>query len=298
MLKGIIKDLADFLSDHTNLQSLPLLFVAALLAISFNLLIGSIVEKMGTEFGIVVPIILFVIVFISLLVLLGFAKARRDKNETISVVPQPAARGEKTIIKRINSVAILKDVTENVNRPLFGDEMPEDNEVYASLNPDYPRSIAIWSETETKFVGYATIWPVSDTTAQRLLSGALKEVDMKATDILSGPAQKSANYAYIPGVAVLDALTPRGKRRGGKLILHFLFFILDTFFLSDTNRKSLTILAIGFTEQGVKLCKERFKMTIHDSVEVGGGVYKPIYKVTLTAKDLSELLKDYPGYAS
>ena len=56
-------------------------------------------------------------------------------------------------------------------------EFSANEEVYKSFERNPRRSLALYSEDEKKFVGFASFWPITDTAAKKLMEGSISEND-------------------------------------------------------------------------------------------------------------------------
>jgi hypothetical protein len=162
-----------------------------------------------------------------------------DEQEQLRVVP-------------VTSDEILVSV-QNVVRLVFEEETPPDEEIFASFKINNRRSVALYDAGVSKYVGFASIWPVRDDVAEKIMNGEISEKEFKTEYMLPSNANQDANYALIPGVAVLDAGSAQGIRRARVLMAGFREFILKEF-LAKQDRE-MTIFATAYSPAGEKWCK-------------------------------------------
>ena len=91
----------------------------------------------------------------------------------------------------------------------------------------------------------------------------------------------------MPGVAVIGAETNRGRRSGAKLMRSFRQMVKEEFF--KASRRSITILAVGFSKDGVKWC-QRLRLEQKTMVKYADNKWYPLFVKKVTAKDLEDWL--------
>jgi hypothetical protein len=186
-----------------------------------------------------------------------------------------------------NNAKVQHIVQDELVPAIFGAAAtPDAREVHDSFRHNSRRSIALYSETEGRYVGYAALWPIIDDVAEQMLRGEFPEERLLSKHILPSGQNAVAKYGLIPGIGVLGAGTAKGFYRGMKLSEGFRQFILDEF-LRDPNRE-MVIFATAFTITGDKMC-QKLKMTVHAMVESSDRKMHPVYARTIKRADLGSV---------
>lgn len=158
----------------------------------------------------------------------------------------------------IETEAQLREIQEGVVADIFGSYTPPDEEVYRIFRKNPRRSIGLYSDDEGAFVGFASIWPITAEAANAIKRGERVEEDLTIDDIIPADQNMAAEFAVIPGIAVLPNDRGETEQRGVRLILAFGKFIGNEY-LSGRGR-SIEIIASAFSRDGLAMCR-KFEMT-------------------------------------
>lgn len=115
-----------------------------------------------------------------------------------------------------------------------------------------PFAMTILTDSHNKFVGYFDILPLKTDFGKDLISGNVKEKDIRHYDILSPDQMSNTEYIYVAGVSVKDQLTQTGRKHGAILIYAAMVY-LETFYDLSTPKK---IYAIAATECGKNILQK------------------------------------------
>ncbi|HTW33738.1 MAG TPA: hypothetical protein VMD53_03895 [Rhizomicrobium sp.] len=184
----------------------------------------------------------------------------------------------------ITTLAVLKIIQEQVVPAIFGTSTPPNEEVYAMYEKNSRRSIALYSDNERAYVGFASIWLLTDAAADKLLRGEANENQLTRYEILPYEQKNVANYAIIPGIGVMEPQTEKGRARAKKLIFDFKRFIEKEYF--DSSDKTLTIIATGYSTPGTRWCEDFFKMKFERMIDFGNNERHPLYSMKVTRETL------------
>jgi hypothetical protein len=187
----------------------------------------------------------------------------------------PQLQIEQLSTVKVSSLEQLKRIQERLVPRLFGEATPPNERIYKMFSKNSHCTLALYSEDEQDYVGFATIWPLTDAAASKMMAGVLLEEQLTEKDILPASENHSTRFAIVPGVAVLDRQNAQGYRRGLKLMRAFRAFIADEY-LQDDDR-TMELLAVAYGEDGVKWC-ERLGMVVETIIHHGSGLSLPLYR--------------------
>ena len=221
-----------------------------------------------------------------LLFLLGYIAfyAREVRRYGLSM-PTPS-KGEDLAVLPIDSLDLLRDVQERIVPAIFQDASPPSAEVYKMFERNDRRSIGLYSRDRNQMVGFASCWPLTPEAAEAMKAGTLIEEHLVADHLLPAAQNAHAEHILIPGVAVMDAETSLGARRGMVLMYAMRRFLIEEF-LSHPGR-SIEIIATAARGKGEEWC-ERAGMTLHRVIDHGDGMPLPLYVKRFTLSDLIRL---------
>ncbi|WP_422056743.1 hypothetical protein [Sphingomonas sp.] len=240
------------------------------------------VENMGLG-KLVVYAILAALVLVFLLGYIAFY-AREIGRYGLSM--PPPAHGEELVILPIDSLALLRDIQERIVPAIFQGATPPNDEVYRMFERNQRRSIGLYSKDQAQMVGFASCWPITREAAEAIKAGTLIEEDLTAEQLLPTAQNREAEYVIVPGVAVMEADTRRGARRGMALMYGLRRFIIEEY-LHHPDR-SVELIATAARGKGEEWCK-RIGMTLHRVVDHGDGQPLPLYVKRVTLADLLRL---------
>lgn len=121
------------------------------------------------------------------------------------------------------------------------------------------------------------------------MEGSITEEDLVAEDILPAAENSTAKFALVPAVAVIEAGTKRGFRRGLKLMLSFRRFLKEEYFSAPD--RSITVIAMGYSDDGEKWC-ERLHLEKKTMVKYPDNKWYPLFVKQVTRKDLKHFLDE------
>jgi hypothetical protein len=158
---------------------------------------------------------------------------------------------ERLRVIAIETEAQLREIQEGVVAEVFGSYTPPDEEVYRIFRRNPRRSIGLYSDDLSRFVGFASIWPITEEAAVAIKKGERVEEDLTANDILPVAENATARFAVIPGIAVLP--DERGTdARGAVLLPAFRRFIIAEYL--PGRGRSIELIASAFSKDGLWLC--------------------------------------------
>lgn len=213
---------------------------------------------------------------------------RRDIFKRVSLPSRPI--GEKLTTVKINSLSLLKIIQEEVVPEIFGTATPPKEMIYESFKKNPCRSIGLYSKDEQKFVGFASFWPITEEAAKKLMDGTKTEEDLQVEDMLPAAENATAKFALIPGVGVIDPETKKGFKRGLKLMLYFRQFLKAEYF-GDPER-SITVLAMGYTNDGEKWC-QRLHLEKITMVKYPDDTWYPLFAKQVTRRGLDDFVDEF-----
>ena len=187
------------------------------------------------------------------------------KDQGFSELLRPA---ERLRVIPIETEAQLREIQEGVVAEVFGSYTPPDEEVYRIFRKNSRRSIGLYSDDLGAFVGFASIWPITPEAARAIKSGERVEEDLTVDDILAGDNNAVAEFAVIPGIAVVPNGAGKTNERGTRLLRAFGGFIGQEY-LSGSGR-SIELIASAFSTDGLAMCN-KFRMTPLGSFDHGSG---------------------------
>ena len=168
-------------------------------------------------------------------------------------LPDFGAAPERLSIVPLETEAQLRDIQTRVVPEVFGSYTPPDEQVYRIFAKNRATTIGLFSTDLNRFVGFATIWPLTPAAAADIKSGKRVEEELTADDIVPLEANATARYAVIPGIAcVRDAARPGSRERGAALLEGFAEFVLREY-LAD-RAHALQLIASAFSKDGLRMC--------------------------------------------
>ena len=114
------------------------------------------------------------------------------------------------------------------------------------------------SDSRGRLVGFASCFPLRAGIYNRLrlgegVPGGLSEPDICADHVLADADYAETEVLFIPGVAVLDRGTFRGKVRAAALACDFVEHIKDTYTPAVRANGGITIFLVGLTTEGRRM---------------------------------------------
>lgn len=200
--------------------------------------------------------------------------------------PDSWRRAERLHVIAYQQERIMKQIQQDLTHEIFGDSTPDDRVVSELFKKNNRKSVGLYSDDEQAFVGFATIWPLTDEAAADILSGARDETKIVADDLLPPNMNKNARYCLIAAIGVKDAGTKLGKQRAVVLIKGFRRFFLNEFVGRRSTAK--TIIAIAEPD-GEKWCEYLGMKRVAIVVSVSG--QRPLYVAEFKPKEIEDLLE-------
>jgi hypothetical protein len=281
-----LSEMRDFIQRKTEAQAVVVALIVGILLFAITEFFESGIRELGTEEKVPEWQIYLGIILIAIASMAAYLFVKRGEIFGLpAMMPDPSAsKGESLHIVPISNLTILKTIQEQLVPELFGEgASPANEEVYKSYENNPRRSIALYSDDEKRFVGFASIWPLDDAVAKDMMEGKITENQIKSEHILPDTRNADANFALIPAIGVLDYKSEQGPRRALKLMYAFRRFIQQEFF-KDPNR-SMTVLAVGFSPHGVKWC-DGLQMESKTMIPYADGTSHPLYAKRITAGDV------------
>lgn len=233
-------------------------------------------------FGCVLMIILAYFAF-------SFRQYRSElRPEQLPILEDPPSAEILSVVP-VSDEQTLRQVTRDVVQVVFPGAAPPLKEVVAGLARNKHATLALYSEGVGP-VGFASFWPLKEEAAREMLAGRKGEKKLKRDDILPQEENNSAEYAYVPGIAVLDAGSPEGKHRAHALLYAFRDFILQNYYSPDgvfDPDRTITVFAFIYSTAGQRAAK-LLKLSLHGHVNDGGEIF-PIYSRRISGKEMKEL---------
>lgn len=160
---------------------------------------------------------------------------------------------ERLSLVPLETEAQLREIQTRVVPEVFGSYTPPDEQVYRIFAKNRATTIGLFSADLNRFVGFATIWPLTPQAAAEIKAGKRVEEDLTADDVLPSEANAGAAHAIVPGIACIrDAARPGSRERGALLLTGFADFVLREY-LSDRTH-SLQLLASAYSKDGLRIC--------------------------------------------
>lgn len=175
---------------------------------------------------------------------------------------------ERSHIVRIDTEGQLRQIQEGLVPEIFGVYSAPDEEVYRIFRKNPRRSIALYSDELNRFVGFASIWPITPEAAAAIKEGRRVEEDLTEADILPLSENQTAKFAVIPAIAVLPDERRENDGRGFKLMRAFVKFIIEEYLASPG--RSIQLIASGYSRQGISLCTRYGMHPLGDFQHSGG----------------------------
>jgi len=171
---------------------------------------------------------------------------------------------------------------------------PLRKEIYARYNenPGARYSIALYSDEEKAYVGFASIWPLTDVAAEKITRGEISENQLTRADIMPFDQRHLANFVLVPGIGAVmdDPDSEKSRYRTTKLLRGFRRFVDENYFKG--RNRPVTVIATGYTDDGAKCC-ERLRMKPKCTIDFhdGSGPHT-IYTKKISHADWNNLSED------
>jgi hypothetical protein len=160
----------------------------------------------------------------------------------------------------VNTREFIQEANE-ISRKVFGDATIDGSAVQAILVKNKQACLGLFEKTPEgteKLVGYASCWPIRKEVYERLRLGesdpsGISEAEITAGDVLSDMEIDQAEVLFVPGIAVLDRHTFKGRERAAVLTCAFLHHVRTTYRPAIQQGRPVKLFIVGFTSEGQKL---------------------------------------------
>jgi hypothetical protein len=265
LLKSLIRLKAKL--DKNSLT--PIIFAAMGLFVAlFVNLLSNRLDLMLGPWSIVIPtIIIFILLYIVASIILRTPDGQ---------LPEDLA-SDQFAARCINTPAVIAEANRITHRA-FGESTVPDDRVEKILLKNKFACLGLFEKDtfdDETLVGYASCWPISREVYERLRLGeddpnGLSEKDFGPEHILKDSQIDETEVLFIPGVAVLEPDSYRGKFRAAVLACEWVHHIKKTF-AGVVTKRELWIFIVGFTKQGQAMTK---RMAAHLGLDQPSGYLK------------------------
>lgn len=227
-------------------------------------------------------IIFFICFFISVIATLIIYQIKHIPDDEIWMLEVPRDKPtiafpyQKSYLKAANSLARSHYGKNSINY-----------DIVRKWYEKNPFAVTILTDSHNKFVGYFDILPLEPDFGKDLISGVVKEKDIRHYDILPPKQMRNAEYIYFAGISVKDQLTQTGKKHGAILIYAAMVY-LETFYDLSNPKK---IYAIAASDCGKNILQKlNFQI---ETDETNRKDKLDLYSRTITKVDIHNYMKQF-----
>ncbi len=167
------------------------------------------------------------------------------------------------------SIEQLERLRTGLHQEIYGGAAPLGDEITRMYLANPVMGVGLYDPARRDYVAFATAWPLTDASGEKLIRGEITENDLVATDILPADQNGKANYVIVPAFGATKRHGLRDRTAlGFKLSNELRRAMRRNFF--PNRRRAITLIATGFSEDGCKWCRgnqmqERTRIRFADS---------------------------------